>query len=416
MMYYVLGISHKSTDLSHLSRFYFDEEKQEKFRHLVRTQFEEMVMVQTCNRFECYLAGKDAQPGFLRQAVIRFLDISDVEFDSIFYFKSGRECVRHLLEVVSSLDSVILGESQILSQVREAWLNSQARGQVQKYLNRLFSTAIRVGKRVRTETSISRGAVSVSQASVQLARNFFADLGEIEAAVLGAGEMGTLALRHLLAAGVRRPWLLNRTPERAVEMSCTLSCRPGGLEQLEDVLREVDLLFSAVGVREPLLSVEMIEKIMPARRYRTLFLIDISLPFSIDPKINDLAGAFVYDIEDLKQVVDQNLAERQSQRSDVLNIISEEISDLESWHSQQSLIPGIQAIHKIRSGQGDFLLKRLSQEGTSFTPGRALELMGARLSHVMMRILKESDLDETARARVLKILQEEAADPNQPEA
>ena len=217
----VFGMTHKTASLAILNDFYLDTQKQEQLCHRLRARVDELVILQTCNRWECYASmDHEAEPEIL-DAVRNYFDVPAERLDQYIFFKRGEECIYHLLEVSASLDSLVLGESQILGQVKCAYVKAREEGWSGKLLNRLFEIAVRGGKRVRAETGISRGAVSISQAAVELGKKIFGDLNTSKVLVIGAGEMGLLACRHLASAGCRNVSLMNRTFSRAQEI-CNL--------------------------------------------------------------------------------------------------------------------------------------------------------------------------------------------------
>ncbi|PCJ21140.1 MAG: glutamyl-tRNA reductase [Candidatus Cloacimonadota bacterium] len=346
MIYCMIGMNHHSGGIDKLDSLFFTEERKNQFVSAIEDIYSEVVVIQTCNRLECYLVSLEDSAEELKKRFIGLFDLTKKEFDEWFYLKKNNDCIRHLLEVVSSLDSVIIGENQILSQVRNSYLSAKELGWTDKYLNRLFELAVRVGKRVRTETSISRGAVSISQASVELAKKVFGDLYEKKALILGAGEMGRLALKHLVDAGIKKSYLMNRTLSKAQNIAQTIDTCPLSLDKLEECILEVDVVISAVSAPDFIVKEEHISGLMKKRKYEPLFFIDISMPRTLDPKLADHQGVFLFDIEDLKSVVHQNIEERNAQKSSIYEIIAEEMKLLSQWKSEQSLIPLIKDIEQ----------------------------------------------------------------------
>jgi len=400
--YLVLGISHQTADMGTLNQVSGAKAGLLAFRDMVLHQGHECVLVATCNRIEFYMAlWGEGRPDFLL-SLNRMLN-SSKEVSEAFYVYDRDACIRHLFRVISSLDSIVVGESQILAQIRGAYLDALKLGHTKKYLNRLFETAVALGKRVRTETSISRGAVSVSQAAVELSRRVFADFGNTKSLVIGAGEMGVLALRHLIASGFPKPYLMNRTFENALQVSQNLACEPVRLLDLEKKLEEVDLVLCAISVSEPLILREMIERIMPRRRYRTLFLIDISLPLSIDASINDLPSAFVYNIQDLRQVVDQNLAARESQKAEIQVIIDSVHNELNAWIEIQEVSEIIKQIAAMRTSMVESEAVRWLRDCDPTQKNQASRMgdsIASKFGHILISLLKDPGLSSETRARI----------------
>ncbi len=333
-----------------LEEYFLDDERITELNNFIGktvTNFE-LVPLQTCNRMELYFAAEHFD--VILKAVKAFFSISDLNFSNNFYCLSGNDCVWHLMEVAGSLDSVILGESQILGQVRDAYLKAKDKGLTSKILNRLFEQTVKTGKRVRSETGISKGAVSISQASVELGRKVFRSLEGAKLILLGAGEMGRLTLDHLANTKARSITVLNRTFERADELANKYDERitVESLDELENLLLPVDMIFAAMNFDGYILKRESIERLMPRRRYKPLFLIDISLPRVFDPDCNKLDNVFQFDIEDLKDVVDKNKQERELQAELANQIIKQEVVDLEFWLSLHQLAPLMQSMNEYK--------------------------------------------------------------------
>lgn len=391
----MIGMNHHSGGIDKLDSLFFTDERKSQFVSAVEDIYSEVVVIQTCNRLECYLVSAKDSADELKNRFINLFNLTLAEFDKWFYLKKNNECVKHLLEVVSSLDSVVIGENQILSQVRNSYLSAKESGWTDKYLNRLFELAVKVGKRVRTETSISRGAVSISQASVELAKKVFGDLYQKKALILGAGEMGRLALKHLVDAGIQKSYLMNRTLSKAQEIAQSIDTHAISLDKLEECILEVDVVISAVSVSDYIVSEEHIKGLMKKRMFEPLFFIDISMPRTLDPKLGDHQGVYLFDIEDLKSVVHQNIEERNAQKSSIYQIIGEEMDSLAQWKSEQGLVPLIKdieqwkasvvqkeverAIHKILNANDE------TKEGLIRRLGNSI---ASKCTHLPLKLLK----------------------------
>ena len=344
MVVFVIGTNHKTASMETLEKYFLSEDRATELHNSIRGQFLyfEMVPMQTCNRIELYFAADQSQ--IVIETVKSFFNASDLDFDTHFYCLEGKKCIQHLMEVVSSLDSVILGESQILGQVRDSYLRAKDIGYTSKVLNRLFEQTVKTGKRVRSETGISKGAVSISQASVELGRRVFRGLEGAELILLGAGEMGRLTLDHLATTKVSKVTVLNRTFNRAHELvqkyDERMTC--ASVDMLESLILKADMIFAAMNFDGYILSREYIDSLMRRRRYKPLFLIDISLPRVLDPDCNKIDNVFHFGIEDLKDVVDKNKQERELQAQLAHQIIKQEVLDLEFWLSLYKLAPLMQ--------------------------------------------------------------------------
>tara|TARA_Y100000589_G_C27150713_1_gene628770 strand:+ start:480 stop:1847 length:1368 start_codon:yes stop_codon:yes gene_type:complete len=364
MKIFVIGANHKTASMEVLEKYLLDDIRATQLNSYIKETsiYFEMVPMQTCNRMELYFAAEQFEK--VIDAVKIFFKISDLDFNNHFYCLHGNECVCHLMEVVSSLDSVILGESQILGQVRDAYLAAKENGYTSKILNRLFEQTVKTGKRVRSETGISKGAVSISQASVELGRKVFRSLEGAKLILLGAGEMGRLTLDHLATTRAKKITVLNRTFNRANELVKKYDERiaSASLDNLESLILEVDMIFAAMNFDGYILKREYIESLMPRRRYKPLFLIDISLPRVFDPDCNNLDNVFHFDIEDLKNVVDKNKQERELQAELANQIIKQEVLDLEFWLSLHKLAPLMQSMNEYKQ----LLVKEQSQKFSKF--------------------------------------------------
>lgn len=306
----------------------------------------ERVIVSTCNRTEIYAVAENLPEG--KQNICEFLSqISGVAREALLphlYIYADQEAVRHLFRVASGLDSMILGETQILGQVRDSFFLAQERGHTGSIFNQLFKRAVTAAKRAHTETDIGKNAVSVSYAAVELAKKIFDDLNNKTVLIIGAGKMSELTAKHLHASGARRVMVVNRTKERAEELATRFQGRAFGMESLARTLKEADIVISSTGAPDYIVTREMLADIMKQRRGRALFLFDIAVPRDLDPEINKLDNVYLYDIDDLEGVIAQNLQEREREAEKVGLIIGEEMAEFKQWLNQQQVVPLITAL------------------------------------------------------------------------
>ena len=324
MALFVAGLSHKNAPVELRERLAVEEDKlREVLADLQATAvMPEVVVLSTCNRVEVY--GVAEAPGEARTLVFRHLcrqrgiDLTQVE--SALYTHLDGDAVRHAFRVAASLDSMMIGEPQILGQVKDAFALAQACETVGPQLHTLFSQAFSVAKRVRTETEIARHAVSVSFAAVELAKKIFAGLGGRAVLLVGAGKMSELAAKHLVEQGAFPIYVANRTWARAQDLARSLSGTPVPWDELETALASVDIVVTSTGATEPVITRPTVARIMHGRRGRPLFFIDIAVPRDVEPGVDRLDDVYRYDIDDLKQVVDANLRERarEAQRAEAL--------------------------------------------------------------------------------------------------
>jgi len=326
----------------------------------------EAAVVSTCNRAEIYLAAPD--PQVAREDVLGFL----VEFHGIdasevrphLYEKQDSEAARHLFRVAAGLDSLVVGEPQILGQVKEAYSTASAQQSVGPLLNKLFHTSFVAGKRVRSETSLGEGAVSVSYAAVSLARKIFGRLEERTVAVVGAGEMGKLTALHLKAQGIRRMVITSRTTAHAAALAETMQATAVPWERLHAALAESDIVITATGAALPVLVRADVAAIMKPRRNRPLFIIDIAVPRDVDPAAGELDQVFLYNIDDLQAIVQENLTRRAAEMARAEQIVDEEVERFAAWLRSRGAIPTVVALRQrfetIRRSELDRLQHKLS--------------------------------------------------------
>lgn len=362
----LVGLSHKTAPVAIREKLTFPAHVQEDaLNHLARTDgIREAVILSTCNRTEVYAVASSEEGGV--ESVISFLadyhGLDRHELVRYLYVITGDAVVRHLFRVVASLDSMVVGEAQILGQVKEAYehgFNADATGRV---FNKLFRQSFEVGKRVRTETAIGESAVSISYAAVELAKKVFDTLDGRTILILGAGKMSELTAKHLVSNGAARVLVVNRTFERAEEMAVRFNGTAVPFDRLYDAVRESDIVISSTAATEYVITKRDLAPVARSRT-RPLFLIDIAVPRDIDPAANDLGGVFVYDIDALNGVVESNLEERMVEAHRAEGIIDEEIAAFYAWVESMEVVPTVAAIRAkaevIRQMELEKALKRL---------------------------------------------------------
>lgn len=326
---------------------------------------DEMVFLSTCNRVEFLFTCNNLKEGLREvKALLRsHVGISaNVPFDSYLYSYEDLEAVKHLFMVASSLDSMVLGEPQILGQLKNAYRESVQYRTVKVVLNRLLHKAFSVGKRVRTETCIGSCAVSVSYAAVELARKIFGELKDKRVLLIGAGEMAELAAEHFLAQGVHQLTVANRTLERAVDLAKRFRAETVSFDRFLEALKNTDIVLSSTGAHEPIIRYQDVRSRMRERRNKPLFFIDIAVPRDIDPKINEIDNVYLYDIDDLQGVIDLNKEERRNEAQTAEHIIDEETIKFKHWLNTLSAVPTIISIReKAESIRQNELRKTFSQ-------------------------------------------------------
>jgi glutamyl-tRNA reductase len=305
----------------------------------------EVMALSTCNRVEILAAGKGdelAETLLAIWAAARGGKTEDLR--PFVYVRQEDEAVRHLFSVASSLDSMILGEPQILGQLKDAYKNALESGSTGTILNRLLHHAFYAAKRVRSETGVAAAAVSVSYAAVELAKRIFGDMSSYQAMLIGAGEMAELSATHLMNAGIKSILVANRTRARAVELAARYGGRDVPFEELVNYLPEVDIVISSTGASEAIIRAEDMAGVMKKRKNRPMFFIDIAVPRDIDPGVNSLDNIYLYDIDDLKEVVEENLAQRREEAVKAADIVEEETRKFRRWLEALEVQPTIVAL------------------------------------------------------------------------
>ena len=306
-------------------------------------EISELLLYRTCNRVELLCVTEEPEAAALR--VRNFFsghpEVSPTALEEACYARRDREAVQHLFRVASSLDSMVLGEPQILGQVKEAYREATVYHATGPILNRLLHKAFSVAKRVRCATGIGDHAVSVSYAAVTLGRKIFGDLAGKTVLLLGAGEMAELALEHLKGQGVARIIVANRTLERGVRLAARFKGEAVSLEELESQLLRADILISSTGAGDFLLTRDQVRGVMRKRKQRPLFLIDIAVPRDLDPGINDLDNVYLYNIDDLKEVVEVNLQRRQQEALTAERLVAAETLKFQNWLATLEVFPTI---------------------------------------------------------------------------
>jgi glutamyl-tRNA reductase len=346
MNFQIIGVNHNSAPVEVRERLAIPESRlPDAVRTLVQQPgVEECMVLSTCNRVE--LLASINQESDLRSFLRIYFGVSPDSLNSHIYEFNQRDAVRHVFRVASSLDSMVVGEPQILGQVKEAYALARGLGAVHSGLDVLLSRAFAVAKRVRTETAIGSSTVSISSVAVQLAEKIFGSLNGKTVYMVGAGKMAELAARRLLAHGVGRIIFSNRTHERALQMAEAFGGEAVPLEQMQSTAERADIVLTSTGSPEFLFRREHGEKLLARRRNRPMFFIDISVPRNIDPEMNRLDGMFVYDIDDLQGVAAGNTAERQKEAERAEKIIEIEVERFAARMKSLAVVPTIMSIQE----------------------------------------------------------------------
>jgi glutamyl-tRNA reductase len=357
----VIGLNHRSVPLALLERMTVDDARLGKALHDVasRENVSEAVVLSTCNRLEIYVVAERFHGAYddIRSFLSETAFLPPEEFGEHLYVHYDDDAVSHLFAVTSGLDSAVVGEAEILGQVRSAWEHARTEGTAGAQLNLLFRHALEVGKRARTETSIARHIASVSTAAVAMAAARLDGLAGRRVLVLGAGDMGEGMVHALADAGVDDLRIANRTWERAAELADRVGGRAVRLADLGDTLADVDLLLTGTGASSMLLEHGDLARVMSQRDGRQLVVVDVAVPRDVDPSAADLAGVVLLDMDDLRAFVEEGLAERRREVAAVQNIIREELERFTAVSSAREVAPLVKELREradlVREGELD---------------------------------------------------------------
>lgn len=344
MTFHIVGLNHRTAPVEVREKLAFPAAQLPRaIQHLVGCSgVTEGMILSTCNRVEIALSASDGQaPGVVEQMLEEFRQIPRDVLAPHLYHYTGKDAIRHLFRVAASLDSMVIGEPQILGQLKEAYAAAKAQGAVSGFLEGVLTKAFSVAKRVRSETEIGQSAVSVSYAAVELAREIFGDLKGRTVLIIGAGKMSELAARHLHRAGASRILVTNRTRERAEQMAAIFNAAVVPYETFQATLAESDIVITSSGAPHYILDRAMMTRVMHQRKNRPIFLIDIAVPRNIEPVINKLDGVFLYDIDDLGRVVEQNRLGRMEEAAEAERIIEEEVEKMLARLREREVTPTI---------------------------------------------------------------------------
>lgn len=342
----VVGVNHKAAPVAVREMLAFTPVQMEAALAALHKTTTEGILLSTCNRTEIYAVVPSAEEG--RKQIMDFLAgfhrASVERFTPYLFSLTGREAVGHLFAVASGLESMILGEPQVLGQVRGAYVAAAARSSAGPILSWVFLHSLKTGKRVRTDTSISRNAASISHAAVELARKALGTLTGRRVVLVGAGEMAELAARNLLDNGCADLVVANRTYERAVDLAGSFGGTAAELDRLPQLLAETDIVISCTGAPTFVVHPEMVKGAMEKRPDRPLFLIDIAVPRDVDPEVRQVANVFLHDIDDLQSLRAANLEERRKEVAAAQEIIESELNVFDHWWSSLQVVPTIRAL------------------------------------------------------------------------
>ena len=360
------GLSHKTAPVHLREKLAIaDAMMPSALRHLQKLGAAEAVVLSTCNRVEFAVStADDIEPGPVLDQFLIEWDVPRAVLDGNLYRLESRDAIQHIFRVASSLDSMVVGEPQILGQMKAAYAAAKAEGSVGGILESVLTRAFNAAKRVRSETGIGHMAVSVSYAAVELARRIFGSLQGQKVLIIGSGKMGELAAKHLRRSGATKIFVTNRTMERAEEMAKQFDGRAIGYTAFPAMLHEMDIVIASSGAPHFILTREEMQRVIGQRRNKPMFLIDIAVPRNIEPSVHEIEGVFLYDVDDLAGVVNANLKERAKQAEQAEAIVAEEVELMMARLRVEEVAPTIvslqEQLEEIRAAEVARAVRRMA--------------------------------------------------------
>lgn len=402
----VLGINHRTAPVEVREKLSFTEKEMERAltSNSGKEELEEIVIISTCNRTEIYCAGPRLKKA--GEAIVGFLSgvkgIPEENIKGCLYLYRGREAAEHLFRVAAGLDSMVLGETQILGQVKEAYLKSMEKQRVDTVFHALFRQALAVGKRVHRETAINDHPASVSYVAVNLVKQIFPVIQEQKVMVVGAGEMAQLTIKHLCDEGVKDLVVVNRSSQQAVRLVEMFGGRVADYSHLLDIMPEADIVISSTSAPHFILDREKMLRVMEHRAHKKIFLIDIAVPRDIDPDVREVPGVYLYNMDDLQGVLEANMRERKLAAKKAEKVISQETEVFQDWLNTRMVVPLITALRdraeEIRMDQLESSLEKL--KGLSDKEKKTVERLSKNIVNDLLRIpvlrLKEKAAEKNA--------------------
>ena len=395
-----LGLNHQTAPLDLREKVAFAPEAMpEALSDLARQPgVNEALIISTCNRTELYVEIESGAEAVAQRWLFDHHQLNERRLDEFLYTHADNAAVRHLFRVATGLDSMVLGEPQILGQVKDAYQAARLAGTLRSSMERLLQQTFAVAKRVRTDTRIGANSVSVAFTAVRLAEKLFANLSEACVLLIGAGETIELAARHLAESRVRRLIIANRSLENAQALAANLGAYAISLSDLPQHLAEADIVISSTASREPILTRSMVENAIDARRRRPMFLVDLAVPRDIEASVSELEDVFLYTIDDLRRVIDENLRSRQAAAREAEALIDLQVEHYLAWrhalHEQNPLMH----LRRDAENQRDAVLARARQLlANGRDPQQALEFLANTLTNKLLHAPSASLRDAALR-------------------
>jgi len=388
----VVGVNHRTAPIDIREKLAFVESELTQAMQALQQQKSilENIIISTCNRTEVYAVVDQLHTGryYIKNFLAEWFNIPMKSFESYLIINENDRAIEHLMKVSAGMDSMVLGETQILGQVRDSFLEAQSIGTTGTIFNELFKQAVTFSKRAHSKTDISANAVSISYAAVELGKQIFGTLNHKHVAILGAGEMGELALRNLHGSGAEKVTVINRTIKTAEDLAGKFGGVAKSMAELQCSLLETDILISSTSSTDYVLDFETMKYVERLRKGNPIFLIDIAVPRDLDPRIGELPNVFLYDIDDLQGIVDANLAERERAAVDINRMIEGQILEFNEWLVTLGVVPVITALREKALGIQATTMESILNKMPDLTE-REIKVLSKHTKSIINQLLKD---------------------------
>ncbi|MEK4130683.1 glutamyl-tRNA reductase [Solibacillus sp. FSL W8-0474] len=387
----VVGLNYKTAPVEIREKLSFIESDLSNAMEALQKQKSilENVIISTCNRTEIYAVVDQLHTGryYIKQFLANWFNIPMEQFEDHLFIYEEDESLNHLFRVTAGIDSMVLGETQILGQVKKSFLQGQEIGTTGTVYNQLFKQAVTFAKRAHSDTAIGENAVSVSYAAVELAKKIFGSLQNKHVAILGAGKMGELAIQNLYGNGVGKVTVINRTFEKAQNLASKFDGKAKAMNELQCTLLEADILISSTGATDYVIDYDLMKDVAKFRKGDPLFMVDIAVPRDLDPRIGDVPNIFLYDIDDLQGIVQANLAERERAANEIMTMIHNEIIQFKDWFNTLGVVPVISALRKKASSIQEETMMSIENKMPNLTE-RERKIINKHTKSIINQLLK----------------------------
>ena len=388
----VVGLNYKTAPVEVREKLSFIEQDLPNAMQALQNEKSilENVIVSTCNRTEIYAVVDQVHTGryYIKNFLSKWFNIPVDTFEDHLFIREDDASLSHLFKVTAGIDSMVLGETQILGQVRKSFLQGQELGTTGTVYNQLFKQAVTFAKRAHSETAIGENAVSVSYAAVELAKKIFGSLQKKHVAILGAGKMGELAIQNLYGNGVGKVTVINRTFEKAKNLATKFEGDAKSMDELQCTLLEADILISSTGATDYVIDYDLMKYVSNLRKGEPLFMVDIAVPRDLDPKIGELPNVFLYDIDDLQGIVNANLAEREKAAAQITDMIGTEVVQFKEWFATLGVVPVISALRKKAATIQEETMASIENKMPNLTD-RERKILNKHTKSIINQLLKE---------------------------